>query len=119
MAERITELEQLRREVQETKWLVYGVLQALVGKKQTDDVLGTVQSWVSGERFTRGTSIMDATPEHSTVYCRFLDADLYTLEEVAAKPRKEIAAMEGVGRITMRHIEDAMSERGLEWAEVA
>jgi hypothetical protein len=37
------------------------------------------------------------------VYSRLVDADLYTLEEVAAKPRAEVAAIKGVGTVTMRH----------------
>ena len=46
-----------------------------------------------------------------------VDADMYTLEEIAAKPRAEVAAIKGVGTVTMRKLDDAMSARGLSFAD--
>ena len=121
MAEEVTraQLEELRRDVEETKWLVYAVMGALVGKEKSDQALGEVRRWLDADarRFERGTPVFDVTPGHTTAYGRLIDADLYTLEEVAAKQRKEVAAIEGVGRVTMRWLEGAMDERGLTWAE--
>jgi hypothetical protein len=50
-------------------------------------------------------------------YARLMEADLYTLEEVAANPRAEVAAIKGVGQVTMRQLDDAMSARGLSFAD--
>lgn len=105
----------LRREVQETKWLVHGVMQAIIGKERSDKALRHVQVWLEAERFRAGTPVTEVDG-FGTAYWRLLDADLYTLEEVAARPRDEVASIKGIGKVSMGRIEAAMAERGLSFS---
>lgn len=110
------DIRDLRREIEETKWLTFAVVQALYGKDSADRVLAKVREWLDDDmrRLERGTPVYEVA-----AYARLMDADLLTLEEIAAKPRAEVAAVPGVGRVTMRHLESAMAERGLTFADAA
>lgn len=44
-------------------------------------------------------------------------AGIYTLEEVAARTRAEVFAIDGVGPKTMQKLDAAMADRGLSWTE--
>jgi hypothetical protein len=50
---------------------------------------------------------------------RFLgdpSTDVITLEDLPRCSREQIAAIEGVGEMTMRQLDDALAERGLAWS---
>jgi hypothetical protein len=47
------------------------------------------------------------------------DMDSVTLEELAEHPRKEIAALDGIGRKTMQKLDLALAEHELTWRERA
>jgi len=116
------DLKALRREVQEAKWLAYSVLQHHIGKGKADDVLAYLQQFIEQreleERWASGMPVYRLRGIGVQGW-RLTEADLYTVEEVAAKPRAEVAALPGVGRATLRRVETAMAERGLSWAEAA
>jgi hypothetical protein len=44
-------------------------------------------------------------------------ADVLTLEEVASRPRNEIAAIRGVGPVTMAKLDAALAVEGLSYGE--
>lgn len=90
------------------------------GKQEADAALSRVQRFIDRrdleERFESGT------PVYKVAGARFdmlLEADLYTLEEVAGKPRAEVAAVPGVGPVTLSRLEAAMAKSNLSWAEAA
>lgn len=91
-----------------------------IGKEKADQALAKLREWLDDDvhRFNRGTPVY-AVAGAGPAYARLIDADLYTLEEIAAKPRAEVVAVKGVGRVTMRHLESAMAERGLTFAEAS
>ena len=111
---------ELRREAQESKWLAHVVLQQLVGKEKADRALEYVRGFI--EDHERWERFGDGTPVYRFAGAKFdclIEADLYTLEEVAARPRAEVAAVRGVGPVTLGRLEAAMSESGLSWGEAA
>ena len=113
------EFERLHRDVQETKWLVHAVMQVLIGKEKSDKALKTIGEWLDDpfRRFGRGTAVYNVDLGNGLAYSHLVDADLYTLEEVATKTRAEVASVKGVGRVAMRHLEARMAERGLSFAD--
>jgi len=113
------DFDALRHEVREAKWLSYLALQQLVGKSKADDAFESLQRFIERReewaRFDRGTPVFATA---GSQYEALLRADLYTLEEVAARPRVEVEAIRGVGPATLRRVEAAMADHGLSW-EVA
>lgn len=100
--------KKLLAEVEETRVLVEGVLKALVGKEKTEDYVRRVDSYLWWRRYESGTPLYKFDIQQ---WGKLAELDLLTLEEVAAKPRDEIEALPGVGRMTIQKLEGAMAER--------
>jgi hypothetical protein len=115
------QFQRLHREVEETKWLTHTAIVALIGKDKADAALAKIDEWLDSDfrRFARGTAVYNVNLGNALAYSRLIDADLFTLEEIAQKTRAEVAAVKGVGQVAMRHLEAAMAERGLSFAEAA
>ena len=112
------DFEALRREIKEAKWLAYAVLHSLNGKEDADTALDRLRAFIDREEFQRRFG--QGTPVYAVAgsqYEHLIEADLYTLEEVAAKPRAEVEAVRGVGPATLQRMEAAMAERGLAWTD--
>jgi hypothetical protein len=43
------------------------------------------------------------------------EADLITLEEVAGAGREDVAAISGIGQLTLEQLDAVLGEHGLEW----
>lgn len=115
------DVRDLRREIDETKMLVGGILQVIVGVEKTAAFEQRVY-WAARdrERERQGSGTPLYTVGLPLTEGRHLYAeDLETLEDIAAKSREDIAAMKGVGPVTMRKLENAMDDHGLTWAEAA
>lgn len=108
----------LRHEVREAKWLSFLVLQQLVGKQKAKEGFDSLQRFIERReewaRFDRGTPVFATA---GSQYEALLKADLYTLEEVAAKPRGEVAAIRGIGPRTLARLDAELADRGLSWTE--
>jgi hypothetical protein len=125
LAEGITQEQfaELRQEIEEAKWLAYSTIIVLSGKDRADTALESTRRFIrtqeASKRFDKGWPLyrVVSSPEQ---FNRLEDADLLTLEEVAAEGQENVSAIKGVGRRTLDRIEAAMTERGLAWAgEVA
>ena len=115
----MTEAEELRTELQEIRTLAEATLLALVGAKRIDGSLRNQQEWLQTRRLENGTPLYKLSLSQPGFWRLMDDADILTLEEVAAKTRPKVQSVEGVGPATMRKLDAAMSERGLSFAEVA
>jgi hypothetical protein len=114
----MNELDRLRAELRDVRYLTEAVLIALVGdgKFQSCEQWARLSSIHRRER--RGTPLRDFIPDR--LVPKFVSTsrgmDLATLEELAGQPRERITAIPGLGRKTMQKLDAAMAERGLNWA---
>ncbi len=117
------EIDQLRAEIREVRYLTEAVLMSIVGKDKMlmYEIEAHVQSSLRRQRL--GTPLREVGVRgraHGRLTSSFHDGlDVQTLEEIIRLPRERVAAVEGLGRKSMQKIEAAMAERGLAWAEVA
>lgn len=114
------EFDGLRTMLEETYWMARGAMQSVQGKEATDRFAASVERFCDpvNRRLKEGTpfyTVSIPTMSHYT----FWDADLLTLEEIAERPRNEIAALPGVGRVSLARIEEALAERGMSFAEAS
>lgn len=113
------DVEVLHAEVRELRELVDGVMYAVrrglfdtKNGSQTYAEFAERMVWVA--KHEREEPIFGHCGE-GTTYARLVEADVLTLEEAARRGRREVAALSGVGRITLAHLDTAMAERGLDW----
>jgi hypothetical protein len=115
----------MQREISETRWLVEAVLRQIVRKDTADKIVGNIGGWLdsggyeTSRRLKAGTPVWKLGLRNQLAYARFQDADLLTLEEVVARPRREVAALNGIGRTTLQDLDAIVRERGLTWAEAS
>lgn len=109
------ELKQLRGEVLELRLLLEGVVGAVAGREKGQELLANLETYAINRRISRGTPVYKVGIDRAS--WRLWDRDLLTVEEVAERSRSEIAAIPGVGRVSMRKLEAALAERGLDFAE--
>ncbi|MEK6327620.1 MAG: hypothetical protein AABM66_08895 [Actinomycetota bacterium] len=114
-----SQLERVQHDLERLEGLAEGIFRCL-SKRGRDNWMEWWHSPDSTEyrRMKRGTPVMRIAP-NGTLYARLWDADLFTLEEIAARPRREVAAAKGVGRTSMKRIDAALAAHGLSWAEAA
>jgi hypothetical protein len=116
----MSEVDQLRAELRDVRYLNEAILMALVGKKKM--VMYRIEARIEStfERERIGTPLRGLVkgPAYDALTLSYRDGlDLVTLEEVARTPREKIAELGGVGTKTMRKLEAAMADEGLTWAE--
>lgn len=122
-----SEVEHLRREVRDLRYVAEATLMALVGKDKTTlwKMEAQIQSTVERER--RGTPLAEVGIRgylHQRLTSACWDGqDIQTVEELVTRwSRDEIAAMEGIGRKTLEKIDATIAGRSLfeaAWADVA
>jgi hypothetical protein len=120
-----TEVEHLRHELRDTRYLVEAVLMYLVGKDKTSlyQMEARVQASVRRERNgtpLRMVGIHGQTHDWLTSQ-NWRGQDIQTVEELVRRwPRHEAAKLDGIGRKTLEKIEAVIAGRGLlenAWAE--
>jgi hypothetical protein len=120
------EFDQLRAQVEEIYWMTRGLMQVLVGKEKTKSYAEYVKDYrsesVRSERFGRMFSKPDglvAAKVPQPALEALFEQDCVTVQEVALRPRREIARITGVGRVALARLDAALAERGLTWVEAA
>lgn len=120
-----TEVEHLRCELRDTRYLVEAVLMYLVGKDKAlmYELEARVQASLRRERNgtpLRMVGIRGQTHDWLTSQ-NWRGQDIQTVEELVRRwPRHEVAKMDGIGRKTLEKIEAVIAGRGLlenAWAE--
>jgi hypothetical protein len=124
MSEVVTraEFEELRRMIEETYWYAKRGAAISVAAEERERWIATVERHCdpTNRRFRSGTPIyrlgLDAKNSRP-LQILMEDADVLTLEEAAARGRDSLANVAGIGPLTLKALDAAMSERGLTWAE--
>lgn len=122
----VTEVEfaRLRKEVAETRLLVETMFCSRMteeGRKQwtPEAIQGWLAETLERREFNRafGPDGVWGNGLISDACFALVNAGMPTLYEVAAQPRSAIAALPGVGRVSIARLEAAMGERDLSWEE--
>ncbi len=121
-----TEVEHLRRELRDVRYITEAVLMKLVGK---DTLLWELEARVQASlrREKRGTPLAEVVIRGDTLdllrSAQWDGQDIKTVEELVCRyPRHEVAAMEGVGRKTLEKIDEVIAGKALfekSWTEEA
>jgi DNA-directed RNA polymerase alpha subunit len=113
------EFDELRTLMEKTYWMARGAVQSIQGKDWAAEFSDRVDEFCDpvNRRLRMGTPFYEAVKLPPVSYYTFWDADLLTLEDISDRSREEIAALPGVGRVSLSRIEDALAERGLSFAE--
>ncbi len=113
-----SEVEHLRRELRDVRYITEAVLMYLVGKDKALlwELEARVQSGIRREK--GGTPLHDVGIKGETLdrlssqHCT--GQDIQTVEELVRRwPRHEVAAMEGVGNKTVEKIDAVIAGKGL------
>ncbi len=117
------DLDALRTEIRDVRYLTSAVLMALVGSKKakTWEIEARVES--SLERRRRGTPLRAVGVRGSALDAltggHGMGLDVETVEELARlRSRAEVASLEGIGAKTMATLDSALAERGMGWMEI-
>lgn len=121
-----SEVEHLRREVRDLRYVAEATLMALVGKDKM--ILWKMEAQVQSAltREGRGTPLAEVGIRgylrDRLTSAHWDGQDIKTVEELVARwSRDEIAAMEGIGRKTLEKIDATIAGRSLfeaSWADV-
>lgn len=103
------EIHELRRDIQDVYALAEVILGTLSGKAEVDRCREALRAY-------RGTSVLTLRTDSQGGY-RLYERGLTTLELVAMEGRATIAKTPGVGRSTMRALDAAFAEHGVDWHE--
>ncbi|MBA2504518.1 MAG: hypothetical protein H0V29_01075 [Thermoleophilaceae bacterium] len=116
------DLDALRTEIRDVRYLTSAVLMALVGRKKahTWEIEARVESSLGRRR--RGTPLRAAGVRGKALEAltagHGMGLDVETVEELARlRSRDEVASLEGIGAKTMATLDSALADRSLDWME--
>lgn len=107
------EIKALRADVDELRSMVENLVAVIYQKKLSAAELKEAAEW---RRIDGGTHLFWLNDQF---WGGLNKAGILTLEEVAKKPREEIAAIKGVGPVTMAKLDAALAVEGLSYAEAS
>jgi hypothetical protein len=111
------ELDSVRAELKDIRYLTEAVLAELVGADAIHGRVLFARIDSDKRRERAGTPLRSVRLQDRVRQTLTWRMDVVTLEDLAQHPRREIAALDGIGRKTMQKLDLAFAEHELTWRE--